>query len=182
MLPVGHVAFTWALLAGLQTRGRATSIDLRGAALAALLPDLVDKPLSLTLMSTTGTSQGLAHTLLVQCAVTAVTVCAKPEWLPYALVVNGHLLADRMWKYPRTLLFPFSRQFDSWKYMGTPSAMLTAYAEIITRPSILAVEVVGLILLTWVTRKGNLRSWGAIKRFLTDGKLRLEQKARKPCE
>jgi hypothetical protein len=128
-------------------------------------------------MSTTGTSQGLAHTLLVQSAVSAVTVRAKPEWLPYALIANSHLLADQMWKYPHTLLFPFSLRFDSWRYMGTPSAMLTAYAEIMTRPSILAVELVGLLLLTWVARKGNLRSWRAVKRFLTDGKLQLEERA-----
>ena len=90
-----------------------------------------------------------------------------------SIFYNSHLVADQMWKYPRTLLFPFSRQFDSWKYMGTPSDMLTAYAEIATRPSILAVELVGLLLLTWLARKGKLHRRASLGRFLADGKIQL---------
>ena len=170
MLPFGHVAYTWAALARLQSRGQATGVDYRGAAVAALLPDLVDKPLTLTLMSGSGTSQGPGHTLAAQALLTAVTARLKPEWLPYALISNSHLLADQMWKYPRTLLFPFSGRFDSWKFMGTPSAMLDAYAEIATRPAILAVEAVGLALLGWMARRHRLYRKGPLRRFLLTGR------------
>jgi hypothetical protein len=108
MLPFGHVAYTWAALAWLQSREWATDVDYRGAAVAALLPDLIDKPLTLTLMSSSGTSQGPGHTLLGQALLTAATARLRAEWLPYALISSSHLLADQMWKYPRTLLFPFS--------------------------------------------------------------------------
>jgi hypothetical protein len=57
MLPLGHVAYTWAALTWLQSRHRASEVDYRAAAVAALLPDLVDKPLSLTLLSDSGTSR-----------------------------------------------------------------------------------------------------------------------------
>jgi len=170
MLPIGHIAYTWAALSWLRSRGHATDIDYRGAAAAALLPDLIDKPLTLTLMSGSGTSQGPSHTLLGQVMLTMAAAQLKPEWLPYALMANSHLLLDQMWKYPRTLLFPFSGRFDSWRYMGTPSAMLDAYAEIATRPAIVAVEVVGLVLLGLLVQRHRLYKKSPLKRFLLTGR------------
>jgi hypothetical protein len=174
MLPIGHVAYTWAALSWLQSEGYATDVDYRGAAVAALLPDLIDKPLTLTVMSGSGTSQGPSHTLLGQALLTAATVRLKPQWLPYALIANAHLLADQMWKYPRTLLFPLFGRFDSWKFMGTPSAMLRAYAEIVTRPAILAVEATGLVLAGWFVRRHRLHRSGPLKRFLLAGRTKVE--------
>jgi hypothetical protein len=171
MLPLGHVAYTWAGLTWLQSRQRATDIDYRGAALAAMLPDLVDKPLSLTVFSSSGTSQGPAHTLLGQALLTLFIARLRQRWLPYAFISNSHLIADQMWKYPRTLLFPLCGQLDSWKFMGTPKAMITAYAEIAVRPSIVAVEVVGLALLAWVIHHGQLHRRKKLKRLLLSGKV-----------
>ena len=171
MLPLGHVAYTWAGLTWLQSRQRATDIDYRGAALAAMLPDLVDKPLSLTVFSSSGTSQGPGHTLLGQALLTLAIARLRPEWLPYAFISNSHLIADQMWKYPRTLLFPLCGRLDSWKFMGTPKAMLSAYAEIATRPAIVAVEIVGLALLAWVIHRGQLHDGENLRRLLLSGKL-----------
>lgn len=171
MLPLGHVAYTWTALTWLQSIGQARNIDYRGAAVAALLPDLIDKPLSLTLLANSGTSQGLSHTLLGHAVFTLTVACFKPGWLPYALISNGHLFTDQMWKYPRTLLFPFSGRLDSWKFMGTPEAMLSAYAEIATRPSILAVEALGLALLGWTARKGRLHRRNSLKRLVLTGRV-----------
>ncbi|NIV37249.1 MAG: hypothetical protein GWN58_49845, partial [Anaerolineae bacterium] len=114
---------------------------------------------------------GPGHTLLGQALFAAATAKLKPEWLPYALISSSHLLADQMWKYPRTLLFPFSGRFDSWKFMGTPSAMLDAYAEIAARPSIMAVEALGLVLLGWLVRRHRLYRKGPLKRFLLTGRI-----------
>jgi hypothetical protein len=171
MLPLGHVAYTWAGLAWLQSLNLLKDIDYRGAAVAALLPDLIDKPLSLTVLSNAGTSQGLSHTLLAHAVLDLTIARLKPDWLPYALVVNSHLVADQMWKYPNTVLFPFSRQFDSWKFMGTPSAMLSAYAEIALRPAIVAVEAAGVALLAWTVWKHEIHRKGSLKRFLLKGRI-----------
>jgi hypothetical protein len=171
MLPWGHVAYTWAALTWLQSRGKLKDVDYRGAALAAMLPDLIDKPLSLTFLADSGTSQGLSHTLLGQAVLTLTVTRCKPEWLSYALISNSHLIADQMWKYPRTLLFPFSGRLDSWKFMGTPSAMLSAYAEIVTRPAIIAVEIVGLVLLGWVVRRGRLYRKEGLGQLLLTGRV-----------
>jgi hypothetical protein len=177
MLPLGHVAYTWAALAWLQSRGRARDVDYRGVALAALLPDLVDKPLSLTLLAKSGTSQGLSHTLVGQTLLTLGIARFRRRWLPYALIANSHLLADQMWKYPRTLFFPFSGRLDSWKFMGTPTAMLNAYAEIATRPAIVAAEVAGLALLGWLVHRGRLYRRAGLKRLLFDGTIELQSDA-----
>ncbi len=171
MLPVGHIAYTWAAVVWLRSHGRAEDVDLRSAALASLLPDLVDKPLALTVLSGSGTSQGPSHALASQVLVTLAVAIFKRTWLPYALASNCHLVADRMWKYRRTLLFPFSRQLDRWKFMGTPAAMLGAYAEIATRPAILAVEAGGLFLLGWIVRRYGLCSRHAVMHLLRTGKL-----------
>lgn len=173
MLPLGHVAYTWAALTCLQSNDRVCDVDYRMAAVAALLPDLIDKPLSLTLMSDSGTSQGLAHTAFSQTVLVVATAYFKPQWLPYAVICASHLIADQMWKYPRTLLFPFSGELDYWKPMGTPKSMLGAYAEIATRPAIIAVELVGLGLLGWMIRKGGLQNRRALRRFLLSGRLDL---------
>jgi hypothetical protein len=142
--------------------------------MAALLPDLVDKPLSLTLMSDSGTSQGLAHTAIGQAGLLLVTAYLKPKWLPYAVITASHLVADQMWKYPRTLFFPLLGELDYWQDMGSPRSMLGAYAEIATRPAIITVELVGLGLLGWVVRKGGLHRRRILKEFLQSGRLNLE--------
>ena len=173
MLPIGHISYTWTALSLLKSSGQATNIDYRAAALASLLPDLVDKPISLTLMANSGTSQGLAHTLLGHILLTLAIAFLKPRWLSYALISNGHLVADQMWRYPKTLFFPFSGRLDSWKFMGTPAAMLSAYAEIATRPSIMTIELVGFVLLGWLARKNKLHRWPTLKQFLLTGDLNL---------
>ena len=180
MLPLGHVAYTWAALTWLQSRGFACHVDYRTAAVAALLPDLIDKPISLTLLSDSGTSQGIAHTLLAHTAATLATARHKPAWLPYVLLFNAHLAADQMWKYPRTLFYPFSGQLDSWKFMGSPAAMLRAYAEIVTRPAILAVELTGLALLGWVVARGRLYRIANLRRLLFQGAVDVAQRGA-PC-
>jgi hypothetical protein len=147
MLPLGHVAYTWGALRWLQDRGRARNVDYRWAAAAALLPDVLDKPLSLTLFRSSGTSQGLAHTLLGHLVATAAVARWRPELLPYALISHLHLVQDQMWKYPKTLLFPLLGRFEEWRFMGSPAAMLDAYAEIVSRPQIVALELLGLAIL-----------------------------------
>ncbi len=174
MLPLGHVAYTWAAVSFLQSHHEGLDFDYRAAAVAALLPDIIDKPLSLTLLSESGTSQGLSHTLLGHALVTLATARFRPRWLPYALVFNSHLVADQMWKYTDTLFFPFSRRLASWKYMGSPAAMLSAYAEIATRPGIIAVEAVGVALMGWVVKKHQLHRRRPFIQLLLTGQVNVE--------
>ncbi len=173
MLPVGHIAYTWAAFGLLQQRTSAfEKADYRLLAVAALLPDLIDKPLSLLVFTEARTSQGLAHTLLGHLLLLATVALLWRGGLAYALACNGHLLADQMWKHPHTLFFPLlGWQFESWRFMGSPGAMLSAYADIIFRPEVVVLEVIGLGLLVWLVMRHRLYTGGHLKRFLLSGRL-----------
>ncbi|MFB0537873.1 MAG: metal-dependent hydrolase [Anaerolineae bacterium] len=173
MLPAGHIEYTWGALNLLQRKARLfEDADYRVAALAALLPDLIDKPLSLLVFTDSKTSQGLAHTLLVHLLVSLIIFVWWRKGFVYALASNGHLLADRIWRYPRTLFFPFlGWQFEPWRFMGSPEAMLDAYAEVVTYPLIIALESIGLVILAWLVVTYHLYRWENLLAFLVSGRL-----------
>lgn len=173
MLPPGHIEYTWGALNLLQRKaGLFQDADYRIAALAALLPDLIDKPLSLLIFTDSKTSQGLAHTLLFHLLVSLIVFVWWRKGFVYTLVFNGHLLADRIWLYPRTLFFPLlGWQFEPWRFMGSPGAMLDAYTEIVTYPLIIALESIGLVILAWLVATYHLYRWENLRDFLVSGKL-----------
>jgi hypothetical protein len=109
-------------------------------------------------------------------ALTLLVARCKAQWLPYAVIINWHLVADQMWKYPRTLFFPLSGRLDSWKFMGTPAAMLDAYAEIVKRPAIAAGEIVGLALLVWVAYRTGLYRKRGLKQLVRTGRPSMAQR------
>lgn len=64
MLPTGHVEFTWAALNLLQRKaGLFQEADYRLIALAALVPDILDKPLALTVYRDTDAALFWGHNL-----------------------------------------------------------------------------------------------------------------------
>jgi inner membrane protein len=173
MLPPGHIEYTWGALNLLQRKaGLFKDADYRVAALSALSPDLIDKPLSLLVFTDSKTSQGLAHTLLVHLLVSLIVFIWWRKGFVYALAFNGHLLADRIWLYPRTLFFPFlGWQFEPWRFMGSPKAMLDAYTEIVTYPLIIALESIGLVVLAWLVIIYRLYRRENLTAFLASGRL-----------
>jgi inner membrane protein len=173
MLPPGHIEYTWGALNLLQRKaGLFEDADYRVAALAALLPDLIDKPLSLLVFTNSKTSQGLAHTLLIHLLVSLIVFVWWRKGFVYALAFNVHLLADRIWLYPHTLFFPFlGWQFEPWRFMGSPGAMLDAYAEIVTYPLIITLESIGLVILAWLVVTYHLYRWKNLTAFLVSGRL-----------
>jgi hypothetical protein len=173
MLPAGHIEYTWGALNLLQRKARLfEDADYRVAALAALLPDLIDKPLSLLVFTDSKSSQGLAHTLLVHLLISLIIFVWWRKGFVYALAFNAHLLADRIWRYPRTLFFPFlGWQFEPWRFMGSPEAMLDAYAEVVTYPLIIALESIGLVILAWLVVTYHLYRWENLLVFLVSGRL-----------
>jgi hypothetical protein len=137
MLPTGHIEFTWAALNLLQRRrGIFLEADYRLVALAALAPDLVDKPLALTIYSDADAALFWGHNLWLHVAVWATVLIvpvalgpsrrsgvprtgealfapSRDSWrgtarraLPYLLAFSGHLLADRMWGFRESLFYP----------------------------------------------------------------------------
>lgn len=107
MLPQSHIGYT--LLAYKVTQKLvpvAPDVDYRLLAVAALTPDLLDKPLVLATYRYWGATKLVAHTGLWHLLLLALIRWRKPGWWPYALAANGHLLVDALWQQPRTLCWP----------------------------------------------------------------------------
>jgi len=92
--------------------------------------------------------------------------------LPYLLAFSGHLLADRMWGFRESLLYPLGAGYwHPWVHVGEPAAMLAAYLHIIrTTPILVAFEVVGAALLVWFAIDRRLWEPGRLARFLRTGR------------
>jgi hypothetical protein len=154
MLPTAHVEFTWAALNLLQREvGLFEDADYRLAALAAMLPDLIDKPLATFVLTDAEAALLYGHTALLHSGVWLATAASGrlERALPYLLAFSGHLLADRMWSFSQTLLWPLrGRQFHRWKHVGSPQAIVQAYAKVIRdEPLLLTFEAIGALLLVW---------------------------------
>lgn len=154
MLPPAHIEFTWAALNLLQRRfGLLKDADYRLAALAAVLPDLIDKPLATFVLTDAEAALLYGHTALLHGGVWLAAAAAGQldRTLPYLLAFSGHLLADRMWSFRQTLLWPLrGRRFHRWKHVGSPQAIVQAYARVIRdEPLLLTFEALGALLLAW---------------------------------
>ena len=190
MLPTGHIEFTWAALNLVQRRaGWFRDADYRLVAVAVLAPDLLDKPLALTLYRDTQAALFWGHNLWLHMAVWLIawavvvwqamsrarTENARRRFagvLPYLLAFSGHLLADRMWGFRESLLYPVGAGYwHPWVHVGEPAAMLAAYLHIIrTTPILVAFEVVGAALLVWFVADRRLWEPGRLARFLRTGR------------
>ncbi len=190
MLPTGHIEFTWATLNLLQRKlGLFEQADYRWIAVAALAPDLLDKPLALTAYSGNDAALFWGHNLWLH----AATWVGAQAWatrrgagrsfasaLPYLLAFSGHLIADRMWGFRETLFYPLGAgHWHPWVHVGTPSAMAQAYVDIIrTTPLLTAFEAAGLVALAWLVRDRRLWQRDRLKRFLRTGSFSSESSAR----
>lgn len=147
-------------------------VDYRWLAVAAMLPDIADKPLAITVFKASQTSQGLFHTLLLHLAVAAVAL-AVWRWrsLPYLLAFNMHLLLDQSWHHPETLFFPvMGWEFDPYRFMGTPEAMVSVYWDIFLLPQIWVAEGIGAIILAVLFFHYRLYRWPNLRHFLLTGR------------
>jgi len=173
MLPFGHFEFTWGAANALQHAGFLEDVDYRGLALASVAPDLIDKPLAVFVFPKANAALLFSHTLILHLAVWALVLWRGKKWLPYALAFSGHLVADRMWGFTQTLLWPFrGRQFHQWQHVGSPEAFLKAYREIVrTEPKLAAFELVGLGLLGWLVVDRKLWRRRQLWRFIRRGRV-----------
>ena len=190
MLPTGHIEFTWAALNLAQRRaGWFRDTDYRLMAVAAAAPDLLDKPLALTLYRDTDAALFWGHNLWLHLALWLIVwgvVAGQARWrseqgsvrlrftgvLPYLLAFSGHLLADRMWGFRESLFYPLGAGYwHPWRHVGEPGAMLTAYLHVIrTTPILVTFEMLGAVLLAWFVLDRRLWEADRLMRFLRTGR------------
>ena len=179
MLPTAHVEFTWAALNLIQRHSNSlTKADFRWVAAAALAPDLLDKPLALTLYRESNAALFWGHNLWFHSAVWLVALVlyagrgAFSRAAPYLLAFSGHLIADRMWGFRDSLFYPLGGgHWHAWVHVGDAGAMLDAYLGIIAEtPLLVAFELVGLALLIWFVIDRGLWGKANLRRFIRSGR------------
>jgi hypothetical protein len=105
MFILGHTGIAAALVRRLDR-----TASLRAVAVAALLPDLVDKPVALLFPGfANGWTRLAAHSLtgLGVFALGASLVLGRRAW-PLVLAYASHLLLDRMWGDPEIVFWPWT--------------------------------------------------------------------------
>ncbi len=176
MLPQSHVAYTLAAFDLIRDRSPALrKADLRWIVLAALGPDLIDKPLAAAYFYRRYRSAVLfAHTLLAHLAVLGVILWKRPRWWPYALAFNSHILVDRLWFFPDTFYWPFRGwRFHVWRKRGSEQQDIKkAYWYAFTRrPELWVWELGGILVGLWWIWRHRLYRPGRLLRFLLTGRL-----------
>lgn len=177
MLPQSHVTYTLAAWDFLQKRYSALqNVDVRLLALAAIGPDLIDKPLAAVYFYRRYKSAVLfAHTLIAHVSVLLYALIKKPHWWPYALAFNGHAILDRLWLFKKTWYWPFTGwRFEIWRKSGSEQAdiKLAYWYAFTRRPELWGWEAGGLLAGLWIVWRYRLYRPAQLRRALFTGKLR----------
>jgi inner membrane protein len=176
MLPPAHIAYTVAALSEIQKRtGRFQDADYRLIVLAAVAPDLVDKPLAwLYFYRKYRAAVLFAHTLIAHLAVLLLTLWRAPHRLVYALAFNGHAIADRLWFFHDTWYWPFRGwRFHVWRKAGSeqPDIKRAYWHTFTRRPELWRWEVGGMAALLWFAWSNWLWEWPRLRHLLVTGRL-----------
>jgi hypothetical protein len=172
MLPQSHIAYTVAIFDAAKDKIPALkNIDYRLLALAAMGPDLVDKPFAAAYFYRKyGSAVLFAHTLLVHLTVLIYAVWKRPNWWPYALAFNGHAILDRLWFFEDTWYWPFRGwRFHVWQKRGSEQRDIKwAYWYAFTRrPELWGWELGGLLVGLWFVWRHKLyqpeRLWHLVR-------------------
>jgi hypothetical protein len=152
----------------------AEDADYRLVALAAMGPDLIDKPLAAAYFYRKYQAAVLfAHTLLAFFAVAYATWQRWPRGAVYGLTWVGHGLLDRIWFYPATFYWPLRGwRFHVWGKQGSEQAeMGKAYWFAFTRrPELWGWELGGLLALAWVVWRHRLYQPRRLLAFVLTGR------------
>jgi membrane-bound metal-dependent hydrolase YbcI (DUF457 family) len=177
----GHVGLTWGgalLLARLARRPKpfaepvatrrpsGAGFDFRLVILGSMLPDIVDKPLGVFVLSDeVSTGRAFAHSLAFVSAIALAALLrpgtARRLLAPVVLGTAAHLVFDRMWMHPETLLWPLlGWRFERQDVSGWVEQMLEKlFSDPYTYVSEAAGAAVVVALLASLIRARGLRDF-----------------------
>lgn len=153
---------------------RDPKVDLRLLALGAVLPNLIDKPLTLLFPDTFPGDRTVAHTLVVSAAVMTAILLAtrrgrrRRAFMAVAIGMLLHLALDAMWTEPEVLFWPvLGVEFPpDGGGGGWPSVMAS-----LRSPWNWLLELVGLVYLIVLYRAAGLTDPEARSAFIRGGRL-----------
>lgn len=175
MLPPSHIAYTWlAVDLAQEWFDLPEETDYRLVALAAVAPDLIDKPLAAAYFYKRYKSAVLfAHTVLANFAVAWLAIGRFPHLAVYAASYLGHALLDRLWLFPNTFYWPLRGwRFHVWGKRGSEQTEIgKAYWYAFTRrPELWGWELGGLLALSLFIWRRQLYRWPALQVFILTGR------------
>ena len=177
MLPPGHAGISVAIAFALEhslgrnlpttdediglQRQNGWYIDYRLVILGSFLPDIIDKPLEFWLLPSRSFGHTLlSGTLLILLGLTAMISTGSRAPLVLSIASIGHLLLDRMWESPETILWPlYGLSFGAAEFDRSPPWLRLVQVGM----GRLALEAIGaLVLVTfavWLYRRRTILTW-----------------------
>ena len=149
------------------------SLDYRILIIGALLPDLIDKPLSLYLGKAIGTTQSFGHTLifaviLLFAGLFLYQKCGKRLFLTLAIGILFHQVLDLVTMNYKNFFWPlYGFKFIQSKQFET--SLTQKLINHISSPYYLIGEIVGLIITTYYFVKIYIN--GRLIDFIKSGKM-----------
>lgn len=176
MLPQSHITYTLAAfdlfkrwVPGLR------KADYRLIALAAMGSDLIDKPFAaLYFYSRFKSAVLFAHSLLLYVTATALVLWKRPNWWPYVLAFDGHILLDRLWLFDDTFYWPLRGwRFHTWQKAGSEQEDIKqAYWRAFTRrPDLWMWEAGGIIAALWLVLRNRLYRPERLRSLMRSGRI-----------
>jgi hypothetical protein len=138
--------------------------DLACLALGSMLPDMIDKPLSLIIYGTPAMGRSVSHTFLFLLVMATIAFYLKN--LRLASVSGGvlaHLFLDSIWISPAIFLWPLLGNFPLSKEQNIFDYMLNLLLGL-RNPEILIPEVLGLAYLIYFSFRKRSAFMAYLKR------------------
>lgn len=116
----------------------------------SILPDLLDKPLTLWFCEGALSTRWVGHTMAFSLLVCAAVYFLVPSLKTWVWACPGHLLLDSMWRSPRTLLFPLlgwemdpgsDPRISFWDFLSS------SIHRVLSEPELVLPELLGLLVL-----------------------------------
>ena len=165
MLLFGHIGITLGIFYLLNLRLK-RDIDYRFLIAGSLLSDIIDKPLgNIVLFNLLNNGRIIGHTLLFAVILAAIGLYRK-RIVYLAGGVFAHLVLDRMWGDPQTLLWPLLGDFVRRDFRFT-DIINSFYADPINYIG----EMVGFAVVIFLIVRHRLYLKEKIKSFLKTGRL-----------
>ena len=176
MYLLAHLAFGAVTADAARRLRRGVRVDFRWILLGTILPDLVDKPLGFAL----GLSGRIwTHTALASVALTLLGLAwmrrgsSAATWL--AVGSWTHLVLDRMWDLPVTLLYPLF----GFAFPPADRSLLSYLLVLVTDPVVWGGEIVGGVVLFAMAWRYGVHDWPSVRSFLAGGDVARSSGARR---
>ncbi len=153
-------------------KGYLLNTDYRLLLFGSMLPDIIDKPLGIFLLSEEISSGRIyGHTLLFLLLIAGAGMAqylkkGQVHLLTVAFGIFSHLVLDKMWQSPQTLLWPIHGfQFEKHP---TEDWLPNIFENLVTNPGVYIPEIIGALILAAFML--NLIRKGKVATFLKTGR------------